>query len=68
MTKQNRLTDYEARVIEHAEAWEKAALMQTGQAHIHEKRLLDFIRSSKREPRRVAAKDARTPLLTGAMA
>ena len=59
MTKQNRLSDYEAHVKEIAEDWERAHLHNTGQAHIYEKRLLDYIRDSKREPRREAAKRAR---------
>ena len=59
MSKSNRLSDYEAHVIELAEDWERANLHHTGQAHIYEKRLLDYIRSSKREPRREASKAAR---------
>ncbi len=59
MTKSNRLTDYERGVIERAEAWEYAHLMQTGHAHLRERELRDFIRNHKREPRRNAARASR---------
>lgn len=59
MSKSNRLSDYEAHVIELAEDWERAHLHNTGQSHIYEQRLRDYIRNSKREPHREAAKRAR---------
>lgn len=58
MTRSNRLTPYEAKVIELAEAHELSHLLGTGDS---EKRLRDmrsFIRSEKRELRRERAKEA----------
>lgn len=55
----NRLTEYEQGVIERAEEWEKAHMMQTGHATKRLDDLRSFIREAKREPRRDAAREAR---------
>lgn len=61
----NRLTEYEQGVIDRAEAYEKAHLMQTGHATARLDDLRNFIRTHKREARREGAKSAATagPLL-----
>jgi hypothetical protein len=51
--------EYIEGVIERAEAYEKAHLMQTGVATKRLEELRRFIRESNREPRREAAKRAR---------
>ncbi len=55
----NRLTEYEQGVIDRAEAYEKAHLMQTGLSTKRLDDLRNFIRAHKREDRRDAAKAAR---------
>lgn len=55
----NRLTEYEQGVIDRAEAYEKAHLMQTGLATKRLDDLRNFIREHKREPRRDEARKAR---------
>lgn len=55
----NRLTEYEQGVIDRAEAYEKAHLMQTGLATKRLDELRSFIREHKREPRRDEARKAR---------
>ena len=58
MTRSNRMTPYEAKVIELAEAYEHSHLLGTGDS---EKRLCamrSFIRDEKREVRREKAKEA----------
>lgn len=55
----NRLTEYEQGIIDRAEAYEKAHLMQTGLATKRLDELRNFIREHKREPRRDEAQKAR---------
>jgi len=50
--------EYEQGVIDRAEAYEKAHLMQTGLATKRLQELRRFIREANREPRREAAKRA----------
>lgn len=51
--------EYEQGVLERAEAYEKAHMMQTGLATKRLEELRRFIREFNREPRREAAKRAR---------
>lgn len=54
----NNRREYEQGVLERAEAYEKAHMMQTGLATKRLEELRRFIREANREPRREAAKRA----------
>ena len=57
--KGNRLTAYEAGVLQLAEELEHHSLHRTGSMKAKGRELIQFVRNHKREDRRQAAKEAR---------